>query len=649
MVKGLTERMSGYWMFVERKVRPRLEKEQGRRLNGEELAKAGSSLWMDLSKEEQKEWKEEAKRYNNSEAGCQERALRKVRRSDRFPKFSASRRFDEFDDFAKVYFTENDDFKGKRRFDIRELSSHLQFKYSADKNALVDYLFSKEHCMVTANVLCEYNKKFLPSEISLLKFSYEKGIISGKSYILHPMEPLSSIFGTKAAEDVVLNQTEIALLEKSEQYRRNDFAEVWKEIKAFTEIDELRAKLLVHADCWNEVVGSFQALFSRVNETTISRVECHFMTIEDYLLTLGEVIGSVGVDLDASVTRGMQKTWPISPECSLHTPSFKCNMKQAKSCSLLGAYEAVFNFFALSRVFIFPNFRYGEQHMPVDRSVVSLINDKCGLHGLENLSITDRYPEDSTFQGNSVYNFQREKISGEICNDSFSKSTLCSALAKLKKTNNQNGSYSKIKNSCERIRDTKVKEELSCFEPYGKADLKWLSYSRRSISLNRKCSQKLEPLNQSYARSLSSDDNGKFFLPRRHSSIENLLASQEDTTVKAGEEATLLSSSFIHERTRLFPSSSFHARPCSSSLVSSEDQSNLDQINQQENIFLNPTNRPRPNGLLPQTHMGMGSFDLRNFQIRYKKPHSAVSFLQMKDLESSLRRALETWRLSPHE
>lgn len=41
----MTDKMSGYWMFVEKVVKPRLEAELGHSVTGKELGEKGSSLW----------------------------------------------------------------------------------------------------------------------------------------------------------------------------------------------------------------------------------------------------------------------------------------------------------------------------------------------------------------------------------------------------------------------------------------------------------------------------------------------------------------------------------------------------------------------------------------------------------------------------
>lgn len=73
---------------------------------------------------------------------------------------------------------------------------------------------------------------------------------------------------------VVITEQITGLLMNSDRMTANvrfDYAHIWDEIKTFTKIDGDGVKLLLLSNCWNTVVGSFDALFVYANEKSFCR------------------------------------------------------------------------------------------------------------------------------------------------------------------------------------------------------------------------------------------------------------------------------------------------------------------------------------------------------------------------------------------
>ncbi|VDN31182.1 unnamed protein product [Gongylonema pulchrum] len=140
-----------------------------------------------------------------------------------------------------------------------------------------DFFLSNEVTIATANVYYEdaSSERVVPSEISLLKFSIDRGIFEQRHYILAYDEP--EMPSEACRKEAVENEQRTGLLMNCDGMSadvRNDCAEIWNEIKDFTAIDGDSAKLLLLSDDWNIVVGSFDALFVRAKETSFCMYFC---------------------------------------------------------------------------------------------------------------------------------------------------------------------------------------------------------------------------------------------------------------------------------------------------------------------------------------------------------------------------------------
>ncbi|VDN30188.1 unnamed protein product [Gongylonema pulchrum] len=116
MVKGLNDKQSGYWMFLEGVIRPQLEKQQRRRIPPWELQQLGQGHWAALGYEEKEEWKARAKEFNRSEMGQRDRMQKRAEYRQR--KHSACQYFGGVDD----------DFEGMREHCLKEFIDQYQWK-----------------------------------------------------------------------------------------------------------------------------------------------------------------------------------------------------------------------------------------------------------------------------------------------------------------------------------------------------------------------------------------------------------------------------------------------------------------------------------------------------------------------------------------
>lgn len=399
-MKGMTDKQSGFWMYLEQKIRPMLMAQNGRRrLSGAELSAQGAPYWMKLSEEERQFWKDKAKEFNNSQAGASDRLQKRAQYRQRkhnageavnlanlpstskTPKPSKvippSGRYDEVDFCTRVYFAGvDDDFEGKREQDVKDLFDRFRWKFNprCDEacTQMRNYFIDKELCVATVNIYYEDEERILPSELSLLKFSIRKGIFAQKNIIIGLTDyKFPNEMCEQDAKEQELRTGISADPEKMREVARFDFENIWKEVKEFTQIGEPDAKLLVLADDWNFVVGSFYTLFTHVNETEFCRVETRFITIQDYCLAMESLLTKVHPSEEAKSVIGTEfrEKWTGAVMfdiviCELHTPLRFQNECQAKECSLLSAHEAAFNFFTVCQKRILPDYAFNGSHMP---------------------------------------------------------------------------------------------------------------------------------------------------------------------------------------------------------------------------------------------------------------------------------------------
>uniref|UniRef100_A0A915PZ16 HMG box domain-containing protein n=1 Tax=Setaria digitata TaxID=48799 RepID=A0A915PZ16_9BILA len=332
MVKGSNDKQSGFWIYLKYFVKPKLEREFGRRLRTADLARLGGHYWTKLSTEAKEEWRAKAKEYNSSEAYQHERMLRQLENNRRRhltrekSKSSnimpVSRRYDEVGEYSRKYFAGvDDDFEGKRESDRREFIDHYQWKFvRKDQTIKEDFFCGSEVTIATVNVYYEdnANERMIPSEISVLKCSIKHGIYDHRHYILGfaECEELCASLKKEAQE----NERITGLLMNSDRMSadvRFDYAQVWDDIKAFTQIDGDGIKLLLLSKEWNVVVGSFDALFLEAKEKSFSRIETRFATLEDYFMAIYATVCGVCIDdgIKAEVAAEMSEQWPSAVFC----------------------------------------------------------------------------------------------------------------------------------------------------------------------------------------------------------------------------------------------------------------------------------------------------------------------------------------------
>ncbi|VDK86291.1 unnamed protein product, partial [Onchocerca ochengi] len=342
MVKGINDKQTGFWMFLKH-IRPELEQKLGEQIKTADLIRFGQPYWAKLNYEVKEEWNEKAKKYNKSARlnrllepvdFARPCASQKLKPSKIIP---PSRRYDEVDQYSRKYFAEvDDDFEGKRENDRREFIDHYQWKFARK--------------VVTANVYYEDSskKQMIPSEISILKFSIKRGIYDHRHYILGFAE--SGIIFEDCKTEAEENEQITGLLMNSDRMTANvrfDYAHIWDEIKTFTKIDGDGVKLLLLSNCWNTVVGSFDALFVYANEKSFSRIETRFATLEDYFMAVYATVNDVPIsdEIKSDIAIEMNEPWYRTVFFDSVTCDFHADLKytkecQAKSCSLFAAHKA---------------------------------------------------------------------------------------------------------------------------------------------------------------------------------------------------------------------------------------------------------------------------------------------------------------------
>ncbi|VDK66353.1 unnamed protein product [Onchocerca ochengi] len=404
MVKGINDKQTGFWMFLKH-IRPELEQKLGEQIKTADLIRFGQPYWAKLNYEVKEEWNEKAKKYNKSARlnrllepvdFARPCASQKLKPSKIIP---PSRRYDEVDQYSRKYFAEvDDDFEGKRENDRREFIDHYQWKFARK--------------VVTANVYYEDSskKQMIPSEISILKFSIKRGIYDHRHYILGFAE--SGIIFEDCKTEAEENEQITGLLMNSDRMTANvrfDYAHIWDEIKTFTKIDGDGVKLLLLSNCWNTVVGSFDALFVYANEKSFSRIETRFATLEDYFMAVYATVNDVPIsdEIKSDIAIEMNEPWYRTVFFDSVTCDFHADLKytkecQAKSCSLFAAHKAAFSFFALCKKHVFPDFEFTEQHMPKKASLSTIGNiflectsQQSSIHAADYTSV-ENIPERSS-------------------------------------------------------------------------------------------------------------------------------------------------------------------------------------------------------------------------------------------------------------
>ncbi|MCP9262344.1 hypothetical protein DINM_005617 [Dirofilaria immitis] len=387
MVKGMSDRQSGFSMFLKYFIRPKLQQQSAERIKTVDLINFGQPYWEKLSCEAKEEWNKRAKEYNKSEARlnrrlecCRRKHLADERmvfaRSHTFRKLKPSKimpssgRYDEVDQYSRKYFAGiDDDFEGKRENDRRDFIDRYQWKFARK--------------VVMANVYYEdsYNERMIPSEISVLKFSIKHGIYDHRHYILGFAK--NGIVHENSKTEAEENEQITGLLMDSDKMSANvrfDYTQIWNEIKAFTKIDG-------HA-----------------------RIETRFATLEDYFMAIYATVHDVSVsdEIKSDVATEMNEPWHHavffdSITCDFHSELKYTEQCQAKSCSLLLPTKLCkFNFFMLCKKYVFPDFEFTERHMPNKASLLAAGDNllECTLqrssNNMANYTLVENIPEQSS-------------------------------------------------------------------------------------------------------------------------------------------------------------------------------------------------------------------------------------------------------------
>uniref|UniRef100_A0A0R3RGG3 HMG box domain-containing protein n=1 Tax=Elaeophora elaphi TaxID=1147741 RepID=A0A0R3RGG3_9BILA len=394
MGKGIRDKQTGFWMYMQQFVKPELEQKFGRRLSATDLVQFGLPHWSKLSFEEKEEWREKAKEYNRSDERQNRRLLnceyhqrrheadqpedsaqsyrsRKLKPSKIVP---PSRRYDEVDQYTRKYFAGVDDFEVKRENDRREFIDRYQWKFAGkDLASKKEFFHESEIILATVNVYYEdnLNEQMIPSEISILKCSIKRGIYDHRHYILGFAK--NGILCKNYEAEAEKNEQMTGLLMDCDKMPANvrfDYAQIWNEIKAFTRIDGDSVKLLLPSKSWNAVVGSFDALFVYANEKSFSRIESRFATMEDYFMAVYTTVHDIPVndEIKSDVVIEMNEVWHCalffdSMACDFHAGLKSTKHSQARNCSLFTAHKTAFSFFTLCNKHVFLACELTERHI----------------------------------------------------------------------------------------------------------------------------------------------------------------------------------------------------------------------------------------------------------------------------------------------
>lgn len=420
MVKGVNDKQSGFWMYLQQVVQPYFARYERRRIFGEELKNRGSPMWSALSEEEKQMWKDRAKAYNTSHAGRAEQKKRREALRERKNRIAepftqlihsgakvkpslimpASRRVDEIDQLAKVYFEPSGrDYMWKREHDVKELADQYTWRLTQRPSDLPSdykkaFFLDKPMWIAAVNLYYQDGQRMIPSEISLVKFNIRDGFEDQRNFIL--ALPYDYIPPEYCEDDAVYNEEKTAIRADGRGNRlievmRTDFDRVWDEIKEFTDLDGDEQKIFVCADQWNEVVGSFQTLYSAVNETAFSRVETRFIAIDDFFMAMAMTLLEMECteEMRVCVSTEMHEKWPGTIEfdrvtCSYHYQFRYRNECQSRSCSMFTAHEAIFNFFTLCKKYVFCDYEFTGNHLPNKAQLPQLESDyqECGTSSM---------------------------------------------------------------------------------------------------------------------------------------------------------------------------------------------------------------------------------------------------------------------------
>uniref|UniRef100_A0A1I8ENF5 Maelstrom domain-containing protein n=1 Tax=Wuchereria bancrofti TaxID=6293 RepID=A0A1I8ENF5_WUCBA len=379
MGKGAGDKQTGFWMFMEHFIRPKLQRELGRRVGPLDLMHFGMPQWADLSYEERQEWKKKAKEYNNSEVGKNERMLKRLEYHRRNyyankpadfsqpstsgkskSKIELSFRYDEIDQYSRKYFAGiDDDFEAKRENDRKKFIDHYQWRFTQKEcESKKDFFYETEIIIVTANIYYEdsSSKRMIPSEISILKFSLNRGIYGKRHYILG------------FAKNGILCENNKVEAEENEQMTG-----------LLMDCDRISAN--VRFDYMQLSDHLIPFLCMRMKNHFVARVEAHFATLEDYFMALYSTVNDVRISdaIKSDVAMEMNEQWHNAVFYDLITCDFHAELKyteqyQARSCSLFAAHKAIFNFFTLCKKHVFPSCKFIEQHMP-NKKLLSINED----------------------------------------------------------------------------------------------------------------------------------------------------------------------------------------------------------------------------------------------------------------------------------
>ncbi|VDK86606.1 unnamed protein product [Litomosoides sigmodontis] len=376
-------------MYMQYAVKPEIEQKLGRPVKMVDVLQCGRSQWAELTFEEREGWKQRAKEYNACEVGRNERMLTRLahQQKNRFDEpctslkwklskiLPSSWRYDEIDQYSRKYFAAvDDDFERKRENDRKEFFDRYQWKFvQKDLESKKEFFRECEVVLVTASAYYEdsSNRRIMPSEISILKFSIGRGIYDHRHYILGFAE--NGILNENVKAEVEENERLTGLLMDCDKMPANvrfDYAQIWDEIMTFTKIDGDSVKLLLLSKDWNVVVGSFDALFVHANEKPFSRIETRFVTLEDYFMVIYATLygACISNEIKSDISREMNESWHRavflnSMMCDFHAQLKNTEQCQARSCSLFAAYKAAFSFFALYKKHIFPAFELTKQNI----------------------------------------------------------------------------------------------------------------------------------------------------------------------------------------------------------------------------------------------------------------------------------------------
>uniref|UniRef100_A0A914UGK0 HMG box domain-containing protein n=1 Tax=Plectus sambesii TaxID=2011161 RepID=A0A914UGK0_9BILA len=392
------KQINGFSFFVEQVVKRDLERSRGHRVSIQEAINHGDVIWKGMSPEARLEWKERAKAHKVTPQFQVEKQQQKERyyrlreqQSDplapRLNKKSKSKslgaRVDELERMSCRYYDDVDEenFRQKRERDRNNMAMYFTWKSPQEDSERRKWILERKFHILTAAAYCETREHEFPvSEISVVNFSFNEGVISTKHWLIdHGIDEWTDAEAYHAALQNEVNTGIPADGARSALLRQYSITSDYDNILSTLEQKFQDDKhVFVHRRDWNTVMGCLHWLKDSRNSRDDSSAdvdqlsEDRFVCVEDLFLAVSSLLNfDVTTTLMLDVDEKLDEEWQTFMKsehvlCQFHYSRARSHPQQAPRCSLACARRYTFGLFDLANTGnYFPDMRLGPNHFPI--------------------------------------------------------------------------------------------------------------------------------------------------------------------------------------------------------------------------------------------------------------------------------------------